>query len=61
MQLLILTGILLVLIMVIAWTRFHPYLAFLFVSVMGGLLLGISPDKITGSVKSDTSFECIQD
>ena len=52
MQLLILACILLVLIILIAWVKVHPFLAFLIVSVAGGLLLGIPLEKITGSIKS---------
>lgn len=51
MHLLILAGILIVLIILIAWAKFHPFLAFLIISVTGGLLLGIPADKIAGSIK----------
>src|ERR1700712_3760797 len=39
------------LVLLISWGRIHPCLAFLIVSVVAGLLLGIPFDKIVGSVQ----------
>jgi Gnt-I system high-affinity gluconate transporter len=43
---------LLVLILLIAWARFHPFLAFIIVSLLAGWWLGIPVDKLTASVKT---------
>lgn len=39
------------LVLLITWARFNPFLAFLIVSILTGLLLGIPPAKITQSVQ----------
>lgn len=41
-----------VLILLIGWAKFHPFLAFLIVSLLTGLLLGIPIEKLSGSVKT---------
>ena len=52
MTLLIILLALMILILLIAWAKFHPFLAFLIVSLLTGLLLGIPIDKLSGSVKT---------
>jgi Gnt-I system high-affinity gluconate transporter len=41
----------LVLILLITWLKFNPFLAFLISSILAGFLLGIPPEKIAGSVQ----------
>jgi Gnt-I system high-affinity gluconate transporter len=52
MTILIILLALTILILLIAWAKFHPFLAFLIVSLLTGLLLGIPIEKISGSVKT---------
>lgn len=52
MTILIILLALTVLILLIAWAKFHPFLAFLIVSLLTGLLLGIPIEKLSGSVKT---------
>src|SRR5258708_38822392 len=42
---------LLLLVLLITWAKFNPFLAFLIVSIAAGLLLGIPVTEITKSVK----------
>ena len=42
---------LILLVLLITWGKFNPFLAFLVVSIMTGLLLGIPVTEITKSVK----------
>lgn len=51
MTLLIVVGCILLLILLITWGKFNPFLAFLIVAITAGLLLGISPANITSSVQ----------
>lgn len=44
-------GILLVLILLITWAKIHPFIAFLIVSILAALLLGVNPAQIGGSVQ----------
>lgn len=41
----------LVLILLITWLKFNPFLAFLISSILAGFLLGIPPEQIAGSVQ----------
>ncbi len=43
---------LLILILLIAWAKFHPFLAFLIVSLLAGWWLGIPVEKLTTSLKT---------
>ncbi len=43
---------LVILILLIAWAKFHPFLAFIIVSLLAGWWLGIPIDKLTVSVKT---------
>jgi Gnt-I system high-affinity gluconate transporter len=51
MTILIVVCCILLLILLITWGKFNAFLAFLIVSLLAGLLLGISPDALTKSVK----------
>ncbi len=51
MTLLIVLFSILLLVLLITWGKFNPFLAFLIVSIVAGLLLGIPLDKITKSVE----------
>ena len=51
MTLLIILGCIVLLILLITWCQLNPFLAFLLVSIIAGLLLGIPIDKITTSVQ----------
>lgn len=51
MTLLIVLFSILLLVLLITWGKFNPFLAFLIVSIIAGLLLGIPLDKITKSVE----------
>lgn len=44
-------GILLVLVLLITWAKIHPFIAFLIVSILAALLLGVNPAQIGGSVQ----------
>lgn len=52
MTLLIIILALLLLILLIAWAKFHPFLAFLIVSLLTGFMLGIPVEKLSSSVKT---------
>ncbi|SMD42373.1 Gnt-I system high-affinity gluconate transporter [Aquiflexum balticum DSM 16537] len=41
----------LVLILLITWLKFNPFLAFLISSILAGFLLGIPPEQIAGSIQ----------
>lgn len=43
--------ILVLLILLITWAKFHPFIAFLMVSIVAALVLGIAPDQIGKSVQ----------
>jgi Gnt-I system high-affinity gluconate transporter len=51
MTLLIVLFSILLLVLLITWAKFNPFLAFLIVSIVAGLLLGIPLNKITKSVE----------
>jgi len=51
MTLLIILGCIILLILLITWSQLNPFLAFLIVSIIAGLLLGIPIEKITSSVQ----------
>ena len=51
MTLLIVLLCIIVLVLMITWGKVHPFLAFLVVSITGGLFLGIPFNKITASVQ----------
>ncbi|HNR05817.1 MAG TPA: gluconate:H+ symporter [Saprospiraceae bacterium] len=44
-------GILLVLVLLITWAKIHPFIAFLMVSILASLLLGVNPGQIGASVQ----------
>src|ERR1700733_15418423 len=39
------------LVLLISWAHIHPFIAFLLISIVAGLLLGIPFDKVMGSVQ----------
>jgi len=51
MSLLIVACAIFLLILLITWAKFNPFLAFLLVSILAGLWLGIPPAELTRSVK----------
>ena len=51
MTLLIILSCIILLILLITWSQLNPFLAFLIVSIIAGLLLGIPIEKITSSVQ----------
>ncbi len=52
MTIVIVLVLLAILILLIAWARFHPFLAFLIVSLLAGWWLGIPIEKLTLSVRT---------
>ena len=41
-----------VLVLLVSWAKVNPFIAFLIVSIMAGLMLGIPMDKVTKSVQN---------
>ena len=52
MTILIVLFSLVILVLLIAWARFHPFIAFIIVSLLAGWWLGIPVNKLTASVKT---------
>ena len=52
MALLTILFCIILLVLLVSWAKVNPFLAFIIVSVIAGLLLGIPVDKITASVQT---------
>ena len=52
MTLLIVASCIIVLILLISWGKFHPFLAFLIVSIFAGILLGLPFDRISTTIQT---------
>ena len=51
MMILTVVGILLLLVLLITWAKFHPFIAFLIVSIVAALLLKLPPDQIGKAIQ----------
>jgi Gnt-I system high-affinity gluconate transporter len=51
MALVVVVAAIVTLVLLVAWAKVHPFLAFVIVSAAAGLLLGIAPERIPGVVR----------